>query len=362
MLSFLFVLVATVVVVWLFYRLYVPFGGRTPARQLRASANFQRDKFVNLTPVDMRLSLRQQWSLFRDYMRTDPGRRPPRLLVPDLLNLQTASSKRPRITWFGHSAFLLEIAGKQVLLDPMFGTSPSPFPAIGPQRFSTQLPALPDDLPAIDAVVISHDHYDHLDYPSIKRLAPKVRMFFVPLGLGAHLRRWGVGADRITELDWWQEGRLDDIRFVCTPSRHFSGRTLTDRFATLWASWVVEASDAKVFFSGDGGYGPHFADIGKKYGPFDLTLMECGQYDDRWADIHMTPEQTIQAHQDLHGKYMIPMHWGAFVLALHGWSEPVERVLIASRQHGARVLTPRIGQTLTLGGRTPHTEPWWKEL
>jgi L-ascorbate metabolism protein UlaG (beta-lactamase superfamily) len=254
----------------------------------------------------------------------------------------------------------LQIAGKHILLDPMFGISPSPFPALTSKRFSNNLPVIPEDLPPIDAVVISHDHYDHLDYPSIAKLKDKVTMFFVPIGLGAHLRRWGVRETQITELDWWDEQEFAGLTFVCTPSRHFSGRTLTDRFATLWASWVIDSGKQKLFFSGDTGYGPHFKEIGSKYGPFDLTLMECGQYDERWANIHMMPEQTVQAHQDLGGKRMVPMHWGAFVLSLHTWTGPVERVTAAAKKAGVTLLTPKIGETMPIGGKDYATTAWWR--
>ena len=187
-------------------------------------------------------------------------------------------------------------------------------------------------------------------------------MFYVPIGLGAHLQRWGVKKTQITELDWWDKRTLDGFTFVCTPSRHFSGRTLTDRFATLWASWVIDTGDHRLFFSGDSGYGPHFAQIGKEYGPFDMTLLECGQYDRRWPNIHMTPEQTVEAHKDLRGKRMIPMHWGAFVLALHSWTEPVERVLKAAKKEHVHIVTPKIGEPVIVGSALYPAAQWWRNL
>jgi L-ascorbate metabolism protein UlaG (beta-lactamase superfamily) len=302
-------------------------------------------------------------SIIRDQIKSAPDRRPARPLVPEHVEVSELSKmEQPHITWFGHSAFLLHINGKNLLLDPMFGKSPSPFPAIGPQRFSDSLPANPEDLPHIDAVLISHDHYDHLDYGSIKKLSAKVTMFFVPLGLSAHLQKWGVAPEAITELDWWDERSFEGLTFACTPSRHFSGRTLTDRFATLWCSWVVRAGNTRVFFSGDTGYGPHFKQIGDTYGPFDLTLLECGQYDPRWSTIHMQPEQTVTAHLDLRGKRMIPMHWGAFVLALHSWTDPIERVLAAGKQAGAAIITPKIGETVMFTAKKYPTKAWWKSI
>ena len=347
---------------YVFYRTYPPFGGKTSLDMKRQSPNFVAGKFVNQIPTSMSMSFRDALSIVRGQLRRHSGRQPSQRLVPNHPRFDVAPSlNQAKITWFGHSAFLLQLSGRIILLDPMLGNSASPFPALGPKRFSDELPTAIQDLPHIDLVVISHDHYDHLDYSSIKKLAHKTDMFFVPLGLGAHLQKWGVAAKHITELDWWQGATYRDITLACTPSRHFSGRTLTDRFATLWASWVIRTDSTNVFFSGDTGYGPHFTEIGNKYGPFDLTLLECGQYDSHWPNIHMTPEQTAQAHQDLRGRRMIPMHWGAFALALHPWTEPVERALIAGAKNDAVIITPQIGETVDFKSDIFPTTPWWRD-
>ncbi|HSX32502.1 MAG TPA: MBL fold metallo-hydrolase [Candidatus Saccharimonadales bacterium] len=346
---------------YLFFRFYPPFGGRTLRSVKEKSPQFKDGKFVNQIPTSMDTSFADTVSILRDFMRKGTNRRPSKQLTPERLDV-AAHTANTQVTWFGHSAFLLQAKGKTILYDPMFGVSPSPFPALGSKRFSDQLPALPEDLPHIDAVVVSHDHYDHLDYPSVLKLKDKTDMFFVPIGLGAHLRRWGVPAAHITELDWWQEASHHGIKFVCTPARHFSGRTLTDRFATLWASWVIDTGSERLFFSGDSGYGPHYAQIGAKYGPFAMTFMECGQYDRRWANIHMTPEQTVQAHLDLRGKRMVPMHWGAFVLALHAWTDPVNRALAASKKHNVQLVTPKIGERFSVSGPHYPIEKWWTKI
>ena len=359
---YLLVLLGVAVGVYVFFQLYPPFGGKTPVHKKRRSPNFVGGKFVNQIPTTMSIGFADMLSIVRKQLKGATRRRPARPLVPERLDVaEVAKAKQAQITWFGHSTFLLQVDNKNLLLDPVFGRSTSPFPAIGPQRFSNQLPASIEELPHIDVVLISHDHYDHLDYGSVKKLSAKTTMFFVPLGLAAHLRKWGVPAKKIAELDWWDERTFEGLKLTCTPSRHFSGRTLTDRFATLWCSWVIAADKTKVFFSGDGGYGPHFKQIGDKYGPFDLTLLECGQYDPHWSSIHMMPEQTVAAHADLRGKRMIPIHWGAFALALHSWTDPIERVLAAGAKANATIITPKIGEVVTFLGKEYPTDPWWKQ-
>ncbi|WP_397328133.1 MBL fold metallo-hydrolase [Paenibacillus arenilitoris] len=305
---------------------------------------------------------KEKLEILVQFVKGNPASRPAKpLQTKKLSGNDLAPAKQPSVTWFGHSASMLRLDGKTLLLDPMFGSAPSPFPFVGGKRFSDRLPFELDELPVIDAALISHDHYDHLDYGSIVRLKNKVRRFIVPLGVGPHLERWGVDPAAIEEHDWWDEFEYEGLKLACAPARHFSGRSLNDRDATLWCSWVIEGREAKVFFSGDSGYGPHFKDIGDKYGPFDLTLMECGQYDPRWANIHMMPEETVQAHLDVRGSLMIPIHWGAFTLAMHDWTDPVERALAAAARLGATVLTPRIGEPVPLGDTVYPTSKWWEE-
>jgi L-ascorbate metabolism protein UlaG (beta-lactamase superfamily) len=310
----------------------------------------------------MEMRTRDTLAIIHAMLRGDPLRQPAKRLTPERVDMDALlAANQPQLVWFGHSASLIRLQGKTLLLDPMLSKAASPIPFAGPKRFSTHPPITPEELPHIDAVLISHDHYDHLDYPTIKKLRQKTTKFFVPLGVAAHLRTWGVREEQIVELDWWDKANFEGLTFVCTPSRHFSGRTLTDRFKTLWCSWVITTPDTKLFFSGDTGYGPHFKEIGKKYGPFDLTLLECGQYDERWANIHMQPEQTFAAHQDLGGKRLFPLHWGAFVLALHPWTDSVERLKKAAAPSHTQVMTPRIGEIVSIKSKHyPQTE-WWKD-
>jgi L-ascorbate metabolism protein UlaG (beta-lactamase superfamily) len=348
-----------------FYRVWAPLGGRLRGvRKLvaKASHHHSGERFVNLTATPMTISLREAASMLADQLRAGYNRRPAHAVQPDTLNITALTSgAATRFAWLGHSSFVLRIGGKTVLFDPVLSRRASPFQFIGPKRF-VDAPLVLDQLVMVDAVVISHDHYDHLDYGTIRSLREKVRHFFVPLGVGAHLERWGIERTAITELDWWESAQLDGIELACTPSRHFSGRRFGDRNTTLWGSWVIKTGRDKVFFSGDTGYGPHFAEIGQKYGPFNLTLMECGQYDSRWANIHMLPEQTVKAARDLGSKLLVPIHWGSFVLAFHDWTEPVERALKAAADYRLPVATPRIGQVVTLRRAANATQPWWETV
>lgn len=269
-----------------------------------------------------------------------------------------------RLIWYGHSAFLLQIQGKNILLDPMFSQVAAPHPWLGEKRFNKELPLAVKDLPTIDAIIFSHDHYDHLDYETVMQLKEKTKHYFVPLGVGVHLESWGVSPDLITELDWWEETNYKGLKFAATPAQHFSGRGLTNRMSTLWASWVIESPEEKIYFSGDTGYGDHFKAIGEKYGPFDLALMECGQYNKMWADIHMMPEETVQAGLDVKAKKLMPIHWGSFRLALHSWTDPIERASLRARELHLPLVAPQIGEVLLVKGREGQKEgqgsSWWK--
>lgn len=264
-----------------------------------------------------------------------------------------------RITWLGHSTLIIEIDGHRVLVDPVWGDRASPFTWMGPQRFHA--PPLPwDELPSIDAVLISHDHYDHLDYPTIRRLIDRDIPLLVPLGVGAHIAHWGIPEEWIIEHDWWEEFQLGDLRLVATPSRHFSGRSMmmTDRNATLWAGWALIGPEHRVYYSGDTAMFPGFREIGERLGPFDATMIESGAYNQLWRDVHVGPEQAVQAHVMVGGEVMIPVHWGTFDLALHGWTEPMERVLVAAQKYGVTVATPIAGQSIEPATVAPPTR-WW---
>ncbi|HWR42122.1 MBL fold metallo-hydrolase [Sporomusa sp.] len=300
------------------------------------------------------------FTILRDFIKDNSKRKPERPIPLEPIDTSTIqATKQGKIIWFGHSTVLLEIEGKRLLLDPIFSNYPSPFPLFGGKRFSKVLPVEPKNLPPIDFVILSHDHYDHLDYNSIMQLKDKTSLFCVPFGVGKRLEKWGVDQGKIREFDWWNEVSIAGLTLACTPARHFSGRTLFDRNTTLWCSWVITGQQTRVFFSGDGGYGPHFEQIGKKYGPFDLTLMECGQYDERWSTIHMMPEETVQAHIDVKGNIMIPIHWAAFSLAFHDWTDPIERVTKAAKGRNISISTPKIGEPVIIGSAEYPASIWW---
>ncbi|MGF9695956.1 MBL fold metallo-hydrolase [Paenibacillus sp. MABNR03] len=319
-------------------------------------------KYENQIPTSMGMNLKAMLSMLRDSLKGSQERRPvsniPMVKSEFAQTLNPADD--PQVTWFGHSAFLLELEGYRLLFDPMLGHRPSPVSWAGTKRYTTDLPIEPEDLPAIDAIILSHDHYDHLDYSSIRKLKDKTERFIVPIGVRRRLIQMGVSADKITEHGWWDELRFKGLTLACTPARHFSGRGLFDRNSTLWCSWVIAGQKTRVFFSGDSGYGPHFKEIGEKYGPFHLTLMECGQYDERWANIHMMPEETVQAHLDVRGQLLIPIHWGAFTLAYHAWNDPVERISQAARSSNVDIATPKIGEQVRIHTGEYPTEPWWR--
>lgn len=353
------------VVVTLFLNLNPAFGGTSTKEQKESYKNYTNyvnGKFVNQVPTGMSMNISDILSMIKDSFSSNKGRNPENKIPVDSIDWDKIKSEPNSFTWLGHSAFLLSIDNKKLLLDPMLSPVASPVSFVGSKRYkySEDMSNIIDKMPPIDAVLISHDHYDHLDYQSIVKLKNKVSHFFVPLGVSADLIRWGVSKEKITELNWWDEKEYQGLKIAFTPSRHFSGRSLFDSNTTLWGGWVIVGKTTKLYTSGDGGYGPHFKEIGKKYGPFDITLIEGGQYDKRWADIHMMPEQSVQANLDVKGKNMMLMHWGAFTLAYHGWNEPVERAIEAAKRDKVNLIAPKIGQTVDLNSELHlPISSWW---
>ncbi len=318
------------------------------------SNNYKKGKFRNKKEVSMVSEVK--FKTFGDMIKNKNTIPKHNLPIKDY---KLGNSKETKVVWFGHSALLIEIDGKNILLDPMLTERPSPVPVFVGKRFKTDVPIDISEIKNIHGVLISHDHYDHLDYSSIKKIKDNVERFYVPLGVGAHLRRWGVERSKIIELDWWQESNIGNIIVAATPSQHFSGRGVFNGNSTLWCSWVIKGSKETLFFSGDTGYHNGFKEIGEKYGPFDLTMMECGQYNESWASIHMMPEQTVKAHIDLKGKVLLPIHWAAFKLSIHPWNEPASRSVSEAERLKVKVITPNIGEEIIIGKENVDNN-WWK--
>ncbi|MGI5130826.1 MBL fold metallo-hydrolase [Pseudonocardia sp. CA-107938] len=336
----------------------LPTAMGAPAADLRvaahASPHGRNGRFTNTEPVSPLRPLAVAGVL----MHRGGSGRPPRP-IPLVSDPGPAVAAPLAVTWYGHSSVLIEIDGYRVLTDPMWGERASPSPTIGPRRLHPPPVAL-SELPDVDAVLISHDHYDHLDLPTVRAVTTSMSApFVVPPGIGAHLRFWGVPAERIVELDWGGQVGIGDLVVHATPARHFSGRGLV-RNSTQWASWALTGPAHRVFFGGDTGYTSAFREIGAELGPFDLTVLPIGAYADAWPDVHMTPEQAVQAHLDLAGRALLPVHWATFDLGMHTWAEPVERLTRAAAPAGIPLAVPRPGARVDLALLTAP-EQWWAE-
>ncbi len=329
-------------------------------QRMQNSPNYKEGVFTNeietqsLTMNRFRIAIK---FFFGGDSRRSPERAPA-IIKLKAIDLATPPPSGFRITWLGHATIFLEIGAKTILIDPVFSKRASPYQWIGPKRFH-QAPIEIEDLPKIDVVLISHDHYDHLDHGSIQKLKEKTEIFVAPLGVGAHLEGWGIQIEKIREFDWWQKFRLGRVELISTPARHFSGRGFFDRNKTLWSSWVIRYNKNSIYYSGDSGPMPAFDKIGEKYGPFDLTIIQLGAYGEFWPYIHMTPEEAMTAHQQLKGKLLLPVHWGTFDLALHAWDEPLIRTKRAAKTQNIRYLLPRPGQRIVIHGNQyfPKTFP-----
>ena len=329
--------------------------------RINKSPQFKNGKFQNTHPW-IQPSFSEYFStglkfLFARNQRI-PDRPLPRKMV-DLLHFDSDHSDGLKVTWLGHSSLMINIDGFKIMIDPVFEKSVSFF---GPSRYNGEVPLTVGNLPEIDVVIISHNHYDHLNKQSIEQLHERTKKFMVPLAVGAEIEACGVPSEKIVELDWGDEYMVDkNLMIAATPAQHFSGRGLTDRDQTLWASWVIQAERHKIYYSGDSGYFDGFKQIGDKYGPFDMTFIETGAYNEKWHHIHMFPEETVQAHLDLRGNILHPVHWATFNLSLHSWYDPMERLTRATDLLGVEDATPIVGETTTFADYIP-TFRWWNDV
>ena len=305
---------------------------------------------------------RSRGDMARALLRSE-GRKPSGAIPLARPDLSSPPASGLRLTWLGHATVLAELDGRRVLFDPVWGMRCSPFSFVGPRRLHPA-PVPLSSLGRLDVVVISHDHYDHLDLPTIRELAASDVHFAIPLGVGAHLERWGVPPERFDELDWHETAEIAGLTLTATPARHFCGRGLRNKQRTLWASWTVAGPEHRVFHSGDTGYFPGFAEIGAEHGPFDATMIQIGAYSEFWPDIHMTPEEGLRAHLDLTGTTgaLLPIHWGTFNLAPHPWAEPGERTLAAAAEAGVRAAVPVPGGSFEPSAPALPDTPWWRDL
>lgn len=359
-----FIVIVLAVIIGLYMSFNPVFGGNLTEGQKQNYERFDHfvnGKFINKQPTNMNIRLSEYPSMIKDFLIGSGDRSPKKQLNIADINWDNIKSEEDSLTWFGHSSFLVSLDNKKILVDPVLSLRASPVSFAGGKRYTGNLLSIIDNLPKLDIILITHDHYDHLDYHSIVRLKEKTNHFCVPLGVSNHLIRWGIAKEKITECNWWDEIELNGLKLAFTPSRHFSGRGLFNRDTTLWGGWVILGSKTRFYTSGDGGYGQHFKEIERKYGPFDIALMEGGQYDRRWSAIHMTPEEAIQAYQDIKGKAMMLIHWGAFTLANHAWTDPIERAVRAARNSDIKLITPQIGETVALNGSVPAITRWWEQ-
>lgn len=354
------------IVAFSFIQLSPQFGGQVTEQQKESFEklnHYQNGIFTNAEPFTLKMDCHSITEMLKEMLRSKPHIQPDKNVevVPfDVSTLNQSIANKARVVWLGHSSFLIHIDDQVILIDPIFSDYAAPHKMLGRKRYNDKMPFDIMDLDRIDAVIISHDHYDHLDYPTISQIKDKIQQVIVPLGVGNHFREWGFAAEKINELDWWDETTLGDLTIACTPSRHSSGRGISDQSATLWSSWCLLGQNQKIYFSGDGGYGKHFKEIGAKYGPFDFGMVECGQYNDNWAGIHMVPEESVQAGLDVRAASFMPIHWGAFTLANHTWTDPVERFTKKAKELNATISTPSIGQSIEISSATYPHDAWWE--
>ncbi len=334
----------------------LPAGARL--ERVRASPNYVKGRFANLSFTPDLAEDASMWRVLKAFTKKPRSVRPPAPIPAVKPDFGSLLPGEPSLIWFGHSSYYLQAPGLKMLVDPVFSGRASPVPGMVKAFEGTDIISAAA-LPQLDYVLITHDHYDHLDYQTVLQLKPKTRQWLTSLGTGAHLEAWGIPADRITELDWWETASLENgYALTATPARHFSGRGLK-RAQSMWASFVLKSPKLSLYLGGDSGWDTHFTEIGERYGPFDLAILECGQYHPYWKHIHMMPEEVADAATQLGARRLLPVHWGKFNLALHPWDEPIERVRKAAAGKPYQLLTPVPGQSVRILSDEAHDQPWW---
>ena len=333
----------------------VPSGKRL--EKIQNSKNYENGAFQNVLPTEVTPKDVSMPTMIWKFMNRPANTKPDQEIPNIKTDLSKLDKGKNKMIWFGHSSYFLQVNGLTILVDPVFSGFASPVRFFG-KAFDGADHYKVEDMPEIDLLILTHDHYDHLDYRTLLELCPKVKKVIASLGVGSHLEKWGYSTSKITELNWWETHEFDQyLQIIATPSRHFSGRGLT-RFKTLWSSFILKFHNLQIFIGGDSGYSNTFQDLGKRYGPFDLAILECGQYNEDWPNIHMMPEETVLAAKDLKAKIAIPVHHSKFVLAFHPWNEPLQRFVSEARKKGQPFAAPRIGEIYKIGEPFDQ-EIWW---
>lgn len=364
MLTTLIVIAALVLVVYLFMQ-QAKFGKRpsgTRLEKITQSPNYRNGSFQNQSHTPALAEGASFTSVLTEFLfKKHPNKKPSQLLPSSKTDLFSLSPAEDVLVWMGHSSYFIQADGKKILVDPVLSGNASPFSS-GTKAFAGADIYKPADIPEIDLLFISHDHWDHLDYGVMKAIQPKIKKIITGLGTAEHFERWGYAKDSIIEKDWNQAVQLEDgFKVTVTPARHFSGRSFT-RNKALWVSFVLQTPGKKIFIGGDGGYDRHFKEIGENFGPFDLAILECGQYDNNWKYIHMMPEEVAQAADDLKTKRLLPVHWAKFSLSNHTWKDPIERITKAAKDKSYMLFTPMIGEKVNINADSYEFTSWWENI
>lgn len=364
---FVLIVIIAVVIGFVFLYMQLPVFGQKPKgerlERMEKSPNYRNEQFHNQNSTPMFVSKKGMFSVIMDKLFDEKpqGLRPKDIIPTIKTDLKSIPKEKDIVVWFGHSSYYIQIDGKRFLIDPVFSKHASPVPILISCFEGTNIYSV-EDMPPIDYLLITHDHYDHLDYRTIKKLNPKIKQVICGLGVGSHLERWDYSKDKIKEMDWNETIELvDGFKISSNRTRHFSGRT-TKRNNTLWLSFVLQTPSKTIFISGDGGYDSHFAEIGKKFEKIDFAFLELGQYNEKWKYIHSMPEQVIQEAKDLNAQKVLPIHWGKFALAEHHWKEPIERLMNSNKKDNLNILTPMIGEIIDLNNDSQVFSLWWENL
>ncbi|MFC1640679.1 MBL fold metallo-hydrolase [Patescibacteria group bacterium] len=324
------------------------------------SERYKEGKFQNTYPRKIQTA-GSVFQTFKKWTNNRAGRKPQEplpIVVPELDDVDVSSDVR--FIWLGHSSLYCEIEGKRLLLDPILQNRVSFTQLAGPKRFQPS-PLAAEDIPDLDAIIISHDHYDHLEKDTIKKLAPRTKHIIVPLGIKPLIARWGIDADKIQELDWWDIASFDGLEIIAGPAQHFSGRSFRDINKRLWCTWIIKGFNKRIFFSGDTGMTDELEKVGAKYGPFNLGFIKIGAYGDEWPTIHLTPDESVELCKMLQCQLLMPIHWATFTLSYHPWREPGDRLIELAGKENVSIVTPKIGESVELS-KQRENRIWWKDL